>query len=573
MNHLRLIGLGLVLGSVSGCSLVALSDDLQRKQCADNDECESLNVDDREAGEYEPCMIWQCQENNYCEKTPRDLDSDGFFAVSVDEGDDPVDCDVAAAEADCDDDSDERHQGLKESCDDVDNDCDDLVDEGSLDIETNDVVVFSSTDGEAVSDVSYAIDPATQALTIAYSMARGTGTPGLSVVAETLTMTAPVNTLKAVLEGGMGSNALVSENLGVTGLQGSRAAVGMVNRSGVPRLIAGVIPSASKANELHVEVNLMADGLRCEAAETCFANHQDPPPATPIAIPSTTGMALASTGREILMGYVRDTTTSAPDCGSLIGASDGPYLQVNALRLASTETYVTESGSAALRVDSVSTTDAPALLAVPGGYLAGYVDGNGDVVVARLQVVDSEPTLAQAEVLRIAGGGAQHAGVSLALDGTVAPDATDFVLGVAFQAGCAPESRVLARLYDVSVSGGNLQAQAMGESIALSDAPNQSRPAITYNADVDKWAVVYRDAQGLRGRELEPDGTLRAKDEEPYLLLETVTGTNEARIGLSPTVTALGPNTWFGAVAYVSQPGNADEPFAFRAARMVCAND
>jgi hypothetical protein len=331
------MGLGLMLSSASGCSLVGLSDDLERKQCESNSECESLNVDDREAGEYEPCTIWQCQKNNYCEKTARDLDGDGFFAASVDEGDETVDCAVAAAETDCDDGSDDRNQGLDETCDDVDNDCDDLVDEGSLKVETSDVVVFSSTDGEAVSDVSYAIDPATGALAIAYSMARGTGTPGLSVVAETLTMTAPVAPLEAVLEGGAGPDALVSESVGVTGLQGSRMAVGMVNRSGVARLIAGVIPSASKASELHVDVNVMTSGLRCEAAETCFANHQDPPPPSQLPIPTTSGVALASSGREILMGYVRDTTGSAADCGSLIGASDAPYLQVNALRLASTE--------------------------------------------------------------------------------------------------------------------------------------------------------------------------------------------------------------------------------------------
>lgn len=574
MNQLRLIGLGLVLGSVSGCSLVALSDDLVRKQCEKNSECETLNEDDRAAGEYEPCTVWQCQENNYCEKTPRDLDDDGFFAASVDEDGETVDCEVPAAEVDCDDDSKDRHQGLDESCDDVDNDCDDLVDEGSLKVETNDVVVFSSADGEAVSDVSYALDPGTQALGIAYSMAQGTGTPGLSVVAETLTMSAPVHALEAVLEGGDGPSSLVSESVGVTGLQSSRMAVGMVNRSGVPRVIAGVIPSASKAGEIHVDVNLMSSGLRCEAAETCFANHQDPAPPSLLPIPATTGMALASSGRDVLIGYVRDTTGGAADCGSLIGASDGPYLLVNALHLASGDTSLIESSTAALRIGNVSTTDAPALLAVPGGYLIGYVAANGDLVVARLEIVDGEPTLAQAEVLRIAGGGEQQAGVALALDGSVAPDATEFVLGVAYQTGCAPESSVLARLFAVTVSGANLQAQAMGESIALSDGPNQSRPAITYNTDVARWAVVYRDAQGLRARDLEPDGTLRAADEEPYLLLETVTsGSDEARIGLTPAVTSLGPNTWFGAVAYVSQPNNTDEPFAFRAARMVCAND
>jgi hypothetical protein len=575
MNQLRFMGLVLLLGSVSGCSLVALSDDLVREQCESNAECESLNEADRKSGDYEPCTIWQCQDNNYCEKTARDLDDDGFFAADVvEDGADAVTCEVAAAEVDCDDGDEDRNQSLDEACDNVDNDCDELVDEGSLKVETNDVVVFDETHGDAVSDVSFAVDPGTGALEIAYSLASGTGTPGLSVVAETLELTGEVNVLEVEIESGDAPDSLVSESVGVTGLQSGQLAVGMVNRSGRPRVIAGVVTSASSAGTLHVDAGLMNLGLRCEATEDCFANHQEPPADPLWAVETTVGVALASSGREVLMSYVRDPAGGSPACGSLIGASDAPYILINALRLSSTQDSLTETGSAALRVDVASTTDAPALLSIPGGYLLGYVDSAGDVVVARLEIADGEPVVAQPQVVRIQGKGEQQAGVALALDGNVAADATEFVLGVAYQTGCAPESQVRARLYDVSVTGSALSATQRAAVPALSDGPNQSRPAISYNADKSKWAVVFRDAQGLRARLLEADGTLTAADEEPYLLLETITnGADETRVGLSPTVTDLGSGTWFGAVAYVSQPGNADEPFAFRAARMVCAND
>ena len=46
----------------SGCSALALSDEVHQSNCQANVDCEILN--DRTSHEFDPCHIWQCDQRS-----------------------------------------------------------------------------------------------------------------------------------------------------------------------------------------------------------------------------------------------------------------------------------------------------------------------------------------------------------------------------------------------------------------------------------------------------------------------------------------------------------------------------
>lgn len=135
-----------LLGVVSGCSALGLSDDLDRAPC---DACEELNT-------LEPppaCMSWQC--------TTPDDPMNGICALDLidEDGDDAPSMECATPErpADCDDADPANGPETSEGCDLADNDCDGSIDEDALTIasavlvEANvSALSFSGTSGEVV---------------------------------------------------------------------------------------------------------------------------------------------------------------------------------------------------------------------------------------------------------------------------------------------------------------------------------------------------------------------------------------------------------------------------------------
>ncbi len=107
-----------------GCAFTGIGEGLEQQTCADEAPtfCDDLNQL-RPTGD--DCLRWSCDrslERPVCAVLPRDMDNDGAPAAE---------CAPAGVTADCDDDESRRSPDLTETCDGLDNDCDDVVDEGT----------------------------------------------------------------------------------------------------------------------------------------------------------------------------------------------------------------------------------------------------------------------------------------------------------------------------------------------------------------------------------------------------------------------------------------------------------
>ncbi len=112
-----------LVGLLSGCSLMGLSEDLEQSSCAGEPAsfCGGLNQL-RPTGDA--CQSWACdEERGVCAVRPGAADADGDGAVAA--------ACTKSDVVDCDDSDAERAPGADEVCDGKDNDCDDEVDEAS----------------------------------------------------------------------------------------------------------------------------------------------------------------------------------------------------------------------------------------------------------------------------------------------------------------------------------------------------------------------------------------------------------------------------------------------------------
>lgn len=155
------------LALLGGCTLSGLGEDLEQTTCAGEPPsfCEELNA---LAPTGDECQRWACDtslERPVCAVLPRDLDLDGAPALG---------CEPGGVIADCDDEDGDRAPGLAERCDGIDNDCNELADDGAWTASAPiDVVDF----GAAVQHVVVAAAPSGGDLAAAVTYATRSGGP------------------------------------------------------------------------------------------------------------------------------------------------------------------------------------------------------------------------------------------------------------------------------------------------------------------------------------------------------------------------------------------------------------
>ncbi|HKP59275.1 MAG TPA: putative metal-binding motif-containing protein, partial [Polyangiales bacterium] len=138
----------------SGCSVLALSDEIHQDSCQIEEDCDILN--DRNSREFDPCHIWQCdQHTKLCVFRQTDSDQDGTP---------PPFCVAVGTVGDCQDDDPTINPKAKEVCDGVDNDCDQSVDEGMLAISHDSALHFD----DDVRELDYAWNPTSSELGVIY---------------------------------------------------------------------------------------------------------------------------------------------------------------------------------------------------------------------------------------------------------------------------------------------------------------------------------------------------------------------------------------------------------------------
>jgi hypothetical protein len=103
------------------CSTLGLTDGMEPPTCiGEVGFCDDLN---ELYPTEDPCLSWACdRDSGYCDTLPTDADGDGALAPG---------CSDVGDVDDCDDGNGDRYPGAAEICDGVDNDCDDVIDEGA----------------------------------------------------------------------------------------------------------------------------------------------------------------------------------------------------------------------------------------------------------------------------------------------------------------------------------------------------------------------------------------------------------------------------------------------------------
>jgi Putative metal-binding motif len=535
----RALALGFAaLLAANGCSLVKLSDDIEQENCNSNADCDVLNK--RDSKSFDPCDLWQCRPaTKLCEKFALDEDHDGFTPATIE---DDIMCEVAKDKQDCDDDSAKRKPGGKEACDDVDNDCDQSIDEGALLPKESAAVAFNGANIDGAGDVNYAVDPGTGDVAVAYSINRSPNNLlGFSVLKNDAPMGA---TASAVAPPPM--RFLFADTAGVAALGAGKFAVAFFNRSGGGRLVAGVIDgNGSGERTFEATGDVMASGLRCADGEKCA-----------MTTPDTQTPGLAAIGDDVLVAYLRAPSDPSQMCHAKGAAVPAHPLLANLL--AADTTGLVEQTDAAVLIAEASALEAPAVVGIPAspgevafGWLVAYVDEVGAVVVRRVEA-DGSSLKVSPPLLTLNDAAHRHSNLRF----TLGPkEEDDQLVGLAFQRGCTVAARVGAVVLRVGLDGSTAKVQQLGSPILVGDgAANETRPAIAYTADRKVWGVAYRDPSGLRARMFDQERNLLGDD--AYTLLRTEkTGSDKRELLLSPALVPSRDGGWFFALSYSERAG------------------
>ncbi|HEX2678967.1 MAG TPA: hypothetical protein VHM19_20095, partial [Polyangiales bacterium] len=428
-------------------------------------------------------------------------------------------------------------------------DCDTRIDEGQLKGDAQAGPAFTNANADGAGDVSYAVDPTSGKIAIAYSINRSAPVAGVSFLDNNLPSGGNANVLVH-----MTSPAdLYASSVGITAMGGGKFAVAFFDTSGTRRMVAGPIDT-SGAPAFVASDDMMAKGLHCAASDgDCSKLTKD----------GTRKPAIAAAGDDVIVAFVR-----APEdvmCHAKSEVVTGAPLLANLLKVG-TDGFEEQTPKAVKLGDSGS-REAPALLALPDlktgeslGFLLAYVDVDGAIALQSLHV--NGGTIENGGILgSLSNAKERYSGVRLALGPKTDRGQS---VGVAFQVGCTADARVGFALLNVKYDAqkGPLVDIDLREQL-VGGSPNEKDANLAYSKNRDSWFVAYRapasgqaGAHDLRARVLDAKGMPEGDD--PYTLIKGVAmGSNATQVfltpGIAPTLQADG---WFGVVAYTEGSGN-----------------
>ena len=563
----------LALGAscLCACSLVELSADIEQGRCQSHDDCDVLNTES--VLDEDACVQWQCDRTSeLCALLPLDRDYDQQSPAEVEHDGETFMCEADPEQQDCDDDDLTRAQGLDESCDRRDNDCDGRYDEGALVPSADPIVELGSAES---THVAYARDADSGAVAVAYSLlSASTPAPGFSLLAPALDQGVAARSLAV-----QGIPNARSAQVAVAALGSDRFAYAFVNVSGAERLVAGIVDPSDE--RIQVGAAMAMYGVSCLQSEPCAANAMAPPDVVPA--PNRSAPALAALGDDVLLGYLR-WDGDEPSCGELVGAAELPELVANLLERRGEQ--LTESSSEAVSFGRSSDLSAPAIVALDelgsgaerasAGWLVAHSDGGGRVVVDRVQAEGTTLAITQRELVGLADAELPSSGVTLALS----PPGPTRQLAVAYQRGCGGDARVLVSLYALTIEDGELRADPVAEEIATGGDAAAGNAALAFSPENPSgrgmWAVAYRDRRGLRARLIDLEGVLQDEAGDPYLLIDTgpQAAGDTTSVLLTPALLPLpSARSWFAAIAHVLRTEDGEQARAFEAVTLGCAAD
>jgi len=494
----RAIAALLGFAGIASCTIYALSDEIRQEKCESAttfDDCEALN--NRSDPGFDVCKNWRCGADHYCEIGPLDQDRDGYF---------PAACVPAGSPSDCADRDPTSHPDGAELCDGKDNDCDQVIDEGMLQIDERVAMTFD----DEVSALAFSWDDVTNDVGV---VARRASDDAVSfgVVAGMQSQKAQPVWLSNSDEVFRASAVNIAPRSGNFVLSTIEAAP--THRIFVGNVAGGVTRAILAVGDL----NLRQTGLRCASDEPCAAlqgprtdvlpddPEAAPPPGPAPTIPQSTRPELSMLGPQLLVGYARALDPAADGCETTAPAAP---LLLNLLELR--VGGFAELSESATRLDLSSELRSPLILPIdiglvrgarePFGWLVGYLDTSGGLVFRRpraqsaddlqLRLVrDPEPYL-EAQMVR----------------GPV--EDNRFMIGVAARAGCGEQARVVFGLLQLTWdSEGRTELRVYRELHEVGD-PGQraSRPVLAYNRAQSLWAVAYATPDGLFARGLDSNG-------------------------------------------------------------------
>ena len=515
------------LALVPACSLSGL-DRLDRAQCSDDAFCESLNYGDSGVMSADDCLTWQCNRTtSFCELMPRDDDGDDVPAAGM--------CVDPGETTDCDDADGSNYPGNTEVCNGVDDNCDDLADEGGVIVAADALNTHPFTATSSVPRFAPSFD--TDEVLVLHGDRDSMGRAVLQADVTPAGDAAMLDDLAISLSAPGFAIVLPSETVAAP-LAHERWALGLVTTatsSGTACPHVSVVEYAQGARSLMLTADMAGIGLT-KPAGSCPAD------LSPVATP-----AIATTMRRVVAAWVSDTAAATRDCETAT-ASD-LVLSSAGLPAGGTATI----GSALVAGQSADPS-APTLLPIAAGeLLLAYVDGTGAVVVQRVSVA-ADLTMMVSPLFSVPGDGMRRGDVTVALG---AADGTTQRAVLAWRSGCAAQTELHARLLSIDTGAWTASATAMLDSIG--SGANRRDLSVAYQPRSSEWMVVYR--QGTARLSAARFDTALAPIGDP---VDVASGRTALTRPTAVRPLAEGAALW-GVMAY------DDDPSAVLGARIGCA--
>ncbi|HEX4355699.1 MAG TPA: putative metal-binding motif-containing protein [Polyangiales bacterium] len=513
---------------LASCTLIDLSGKIDQASCTYDAECMVLN--DGSNPNFDPCKWFACGSAGKCVQGPPDLDRDGYVS-SI--------CESDPKRQDCDDLDPTRHPHATEICDDRDNDCDTLVDEGVLNASASDVFSFSAA---PASDLAFALDVPETQLSVGAILDSSPPTAIARSLAYEESAMQPATLFT------LGDGATV-DGLGVVSLPVDFSGLAFYLREPAPaRVMAGQVDDDQHV--FSIDPSVATSGVACAADESCADAM-----AADRTTPNTDPPSLSSGGDGILVAYARD-----PDPSSDLCSTPDAIVQKRLLGnlLARTPQGLSQSGSA-FDLGMSAEGGAPALLALPSqtssgiayGWLIAYPANDGSLLISHLTFDKHQPNLSD-PLLRIkSDDGPLH---TPQLSSTPMIQHDQMPISVAAERGCGDDSRIVFQLYTLTLhSDASITMRSKSDMVELGGDLAQHSFSVAHRDDSPRpggdrrgWALAFRDASGLRARLLSEAGV--PTGDEPYTLAPAADG------GSPASATAIAPlhdgGDWFGVYTY-----------------------